>query len=31
VTGLELRPLLVGRRLGDVPGLLDSLPRLTVT
>lgn len=27
----ELRPLPVGRRLGDLPGLFDSLPRLTVT
>jgi len=27
----ELRPLPVGKRLGDLPGLFDSLPRLTVT
>ncbi len=27
----ELRPLPVGKRLGDLPGLLDSLPRLTPT
>jgi hypothetical protein len=27
----ELRPLPVGKRLSDLPGLLDSLPRLTPT
>ena len=27
----ELRPLPIGRRLGDLPGILQSLPRLSET